>query len=255
MNVTINQLLNHKSARSYQDKPVENEKIDQIIRAVQQAPNWNNFQMVSIVTITNPEKRKKITKLCGDQEYVNLSPVFLVFCADYYRISLALGKLNQNLESVLKDIDTLIVGANEVGIAVGTAVAAAEALGLSTVPIGDARLHAKEMVVELELPKYVFPMVGLCIGYATENEDRIISPRLPKEAVCFENVYNKDLMGYIAQFDKTYADYLKTTDKKSSESDRNWSTNLACFYKEPYHYLGIAEALEQQGYPGKDREE
>lgn len=56
------------------------------------------------------------------------------------------------MESVLQDIDTLIVGANEVGIAVGTAVAAAEALGLRTVPIRDA-LHAKEMIAELELPK------------------------------------------------------------------------------------------------------
>ena len=68
----------------------------------------------------------------------------------------------QEFDSVVSQIDNLIVGANEVGIALGTAVAAAESFGLGTVPIGDIRLHAMEAVKELNLPKYVFP----CSDYA-----------------------------------------------------------------------------------------
>ena len=69
----------------------------------------------------------------------------------------------------MQDIDTLLVGAHEVGIALEAAVVAAESLGLGTVPIGDVRKNALEIVHELQLPEYVFPMLGLCIGYPAEE--------------------------------------------------------------------------------------
>lgn len=61
----------------------------------------------------------------------------------------------------MQDIDTLLVGAHEVGIALEAAVVAAESLGLGTVPIGDVRKNALEIVHELQLPEYVFPMLGM----------------------------------------------------------------------------------------------
>lgn len=42
---------------------------------------------------------------------------------------------------------------------------AAESFGLGTVPIGDIQLHAFEAIWELNLPQYVVPMLGLCVGY------------------------------------------------------------------------------------------
>lgn len=49
---------------------------------------------------------------------------------------------------------------------------------------GDIRLHALEAVRELNLPKYVIPLLGLYIGYPSENPS--IKPRFPKGAVYFE---------------------------------------------------------------------
>ena len=44
MNPVLEYLDNHKSIRNYKDQPLENEKLEQIIKAAQAAPTWCNGQ-------------------------------------------------------------------------------------------------------------------------------------------------------------------------------------------------------------------
>lgn len=152
MNEVMDTLLSHRSIRKYKERPVEEEILDQIVKAVQAAPNWVNLQHVSVIAIKDKARREKFSELCGGQKHIAQAPVFLVFCADFYRTWIACRQNGQPFEDAAGQIDNLIVGANEVGIALGTAVAAAESFGLGTVPIGDIRLHALEAVRELNLP-------------------------------------------------------------------------------------------------------
>lgn len=48
-------------------------------------PNWANLQHSSIVAVKKPERRRKFAALCGEQGHIAQAPVFLVFCADFYR--------------------------------------------------------------------------------------------------------------------------------------------------------------------------
>ena len=245
MNEVINTLLSHRSIRDYLNKPVEEEVLDKIIKAVQSAPNWCNIQHVSIIAVKDEERRRKFAKLCGNQKHIAKAPVFLVFCADYYRTWLACQMNNQSMDEVMNKIDNVIVGANEVGIALGTTVIAAESFGLGTVPIGDVRLNALEVIDELNLPKYVVPLLGLCIGYPAEDPG--IKPRLPKESVYFEEKYNQDLDELISQYDELYSSYLE----KRPWNNRvgNWTELVADFYKTPYdHYPEVSEMLEKQKF-------
>lgn len=245
MNEVMNTLLSHQSIRNYEDRPVEEEILDQIIKAVQAAPNWVNLQHVSIVAVKEKERREKFSKLCGNQKHIVQAPIFLVFCADFYRTWIACKSEDRQFDETLNQVDHLIVGANEVGIALGTAVAAAESFGLGTVPIGDIRLHALEAIQELNLPKYVLPLLGLCIGYPAEKPG--IKPRLPKEAVYFEEQYQQDLEPLLTQYDEVYARYLKERPWNSRVG--TWTQLAADFYRPPYnHYPEVSEMLRQQGF-------
>lgn len=246
MNGVMDTLLSHRSIRAYTDRPVEDEILDQIIRAVQAAPNWVNLQHVSIIAVKDPDRRKKFAALCGGQEHIAQAPVFLVFCADFYRTWLACRETNQDFDQVTSQIDNLIVGANEVGIALGTAVAAAESFGLGTVPIGDIRCHALEAVEELDLPHYVLPLLGLCVGYPAENPG--LKPRLPQKAVYFEERYQPEtLESLLARYDETYAVYLRERPWNSRVG--TWTQLAADFYKLPYnHYPEVPELLRRQGF-------
>ena len=246
MNEVMDTLLSHRSIRAYADRPVQDEILDQIIQAVQAAPNWVNLQHVSIIAVKDPDRRKKFAALCGGQEHIAQAPVFLVFCADFYRTWLACRETNQDFDQVTSQIDNLIVGANEVGVALGTAVATAESFGLGTVPIGDIRLHGLEAVKELNLPRYVLPMLGLCVGYPAENPG--LKPRLPKEAVYFEERYQPEIIeSLLAQYDETYAAYLRERPWNSRVG--TWTQLAADFYRLPYnHYPEVPELLRRQGF-------
>lgn len=243
-NNTINNMLSHRSVRSYTDKAVSDEELDIIIRSVQAAPNWVNLQLVSMIAVKDTDRRKRFADLCGHQAHIAEAPVFLVFCADYYRVVLACCEKGQTPDEVMQDIDTLLVGAHEVGIALEAAVVAAESLGLGTVPIGDVRKNAQEVIRELQLPKYVFPMLGLCIGHPANDPG--LKPRFPKQAVFFEETYNADLKDKFAEYDARYAQYLK--ERPWNNRVGNWTDLAADFYKHPYHYQGVADALREQGF-------
>lgn len=251
MNEVMNVLLSHRSIRAYTEDQVSEDVLDQILRAVQAAPNWVNMQHVSIIAVKDQERREKFSTLCGGQKQIAQAPVFWVFCADFYRTWLACAQDEQGFDKVVNQTDNLIVGANEVGIALGTAVAAAESFGLGTVPIGDIRLHALEAVWELSLPKYVVPLLGLCIGYPAENPG--IKPRLPKEAVYFEERYQPDLKAQLEEYDETYARYLK--ERPWNNRVGNWTELAADFYKQPYnHYPEVEDMLRRQGFAAGRKE-
>ncbi len=77
-------LLSHRSIRKYQNRPIEKEILDEILKAVQAAPNWVNLQHISAIVVQEQQRREKFAELCGGQKHIAQAPVFLVFCADFY---------------------------------------------------------------------------------------------------------------------------------------------------------------------------
>ena len=124
MNPVLESLFKHRSIRKYKNKPIENEKLETIIKAAQAAQNWCNAQHVSIVAVKNQACKEKIQKFCGDQPYISQCSVFLIFCADFYRTNLCFeknGKTPEDFKDYVTHIDTTIIGSHEVGIALQNA--------------------------------------------------------------------------------------------------------------------------------------
>ncbi len=151
MNEVVRTLTSHRSYRQYSEQPVEPDKLKIIIESAQAAPSWVHGQQVSIIAIKSPERRQQLSVLCGNQKHVAAAPVFLVFCMDFYRAKLASEMEGSSFESV-KDVDALLVGATDVGISLSNAIAAAESMGLSIIPIGGIRRNTKEVIDLLQLP-------------------------------------------------------------------------------------------------------
>lgn len=85
MNEVMKSLLSHQSIRAYTEQMVEEEKTDQIIRAVQAASNWNNLLHVSMIIVKEEERKEMFSRFCGGQNQITQAPVFLIFCADFYK--------------------------------------------------------------------------------------------------------------------------------------------------------------------------
>ena len=230
MNPVLESLFKHKSIRKYKEQPLEDEKLQLIIKAAQAAPTWCNGEQVSIIAIKDKARKELFQKLCWDQKYISTCSVFLVFCSDYYRMKLAFekaGKTNEIFEKYIKQLDT-------------------ESMGLGTVDIGAIRTKCLEVSKELNLPKYVIPVIGLCVGYPDDNPG--IKPRIPMSGVFFEDKYDVEkAKDGVNEYDNIFKKYLSERDTNSRDSD--WSKSISNIYentlqmsKEDY------PLLKQQGY-------
>lgn len=244
-NPVLAQMSDHRTVRSYSAEPVSEDELHAIVAAVEEGPNWCNFQHVSIVSVDDPVSRQRAYELCGRQEQVLEAPVFLMFCADFYRTWLACDCSEEVFDQVTNVADNIIVGATEVGIALGSATVAAEALGLGTCCVGAAREREPEMRELLHLPRYVFPVCGFCIGHAAEMPD--LKPRLPERAVFFRDRYDTELESVLALYDEAYRHYLAT--RSANRKEGSWSQEVASYYTIPYtRYEDIPEMLRHQGF-------
>ena len=82
---TINLLTNHRSIRKFTSAPVDDDLLGQLIMAGQAAASSSFLQGVTIMRVTDREKRAAFKDITGGQAYVEAAPEFLVFCADLSR--------------------------------------------------------------------------------------------------------------------------------------------------------------------------
>ncbi len=198
-------MLSHGSIRKFTDQLVDEDQLDIIIRAAQAASTSSFLQAYSIIDVKDPLVRTQLKKLCGDQDYVEKAPVFLVFCGDMHRIQSVCEATYESgwTESfVIATVDAALAGQN--------AMLAAESVGLGGVYIGSIRNYAQEVSELLKLPEEVYPIFGMCLGYPDEVSG--VKQRLPKQIV-----YHVD---HYTEMDDVI---LEAHDKKISDS---WSEGV-----------------------------
>jgi len=88
----------------------------------------------------------------------------------------------------------------DAALAMQSTICAAESIGLGVCPISMIRNIIEEVKVICELPKGVFPIAGLTIGWPDQKSK--ISIRLSQDIVTHLNKYNeKDLIHKINKYD------------------------------------------------------
>lgn len=60
---TLEAIKTRRSVRKFTDQPVEPEKLQAVLEAIQQAPSWSNRQCWSLVVVQDQEIRNKISEL------------------------------------------------------------------------------------------------------------------------------------------------------------------------------------------------
>lgn len=203
MNETISLLHNHASVRSFTNKPLTEDQREAIFKAASQTSSSSLLQAVSIIRITNPDLRKKVMQLSMDQPYIEEAAEFWIFCADFNR--------NHQIAPLvdIEYIEFLLVGTFDAGLMAQNALTAAESMGLGGVFIGAVRANINELSDLLKLPKYVIPLVGLCLGTPAGDKPEL-KPRLPQSMVLQENQYQPLDQEKLAIYDEAMLRYYES---------------------------------------------
>jgi len=145
----FNVMLNRRSQRKFENRDVEEWKLEMIFAAADTAPTAGGFQGFEIYHIKNQEIKDKLVEAANNQPYVN-APVVLVFCMNPKRI-----KLNFPPETIRK------FSQQDATLAAAYSQLAAHALGLSSIWIGMLDENKIRQVLSTELS----PSSILCAGY------------------------------------------------------------------------------------------
>lgn len=226
MNEAITTILNHRSIRHFEDKPLTDEQIKTIVACAQAASTSSFIQAYSIIGIKDQEKKKKLAELVGNQPYVENNGHLFVFCADLHRHKL-IGEYKQkevipSIESTEKFMVALIDSA----LAAQNAAIAAESMGLGICYIGGIRNNLDEVKKILKTPERVIPLFGMTVGYPAKIND--LKPRLPLEHVYHEEEYQQNYEVYVQQlkeYDEEISSYYE--ERTGGKRKDRWTEQMA----------------------------
>jgi FMN reductase [NAD(P)H] len=159
----FNTMLSRRSQRKFENKQVEDSKIEIIFAAADTAPTAGGFQGFEIYHIKDSEVKLKLVDAANKQPYVN-APVVLVFCMNPDRV-----KMNFPPD-ILKKFSL-----QDATLAAAYAQLAAHALGLSSIWIG---MIDEEKVMRALGTKYK-PSSILCLGYP----QKILQPKQKRSLI------------------------------------------------------------------------
>jgi len=242
MNPTLDLLHRHRSIRKFTDQPVGDDLLNQLVTAGQAAASSSFLQGVTIMRVTDAVKRVALRDVAGGQRYVEEAPEFLVFCADLGRPM----RMCRNHGGVPAEglTEQFVIATVDAALYAQNVVVAAESCGLGICYIGALRNDPATVSEILDLPKDVYPVFGMCIGWP--DQDPEVKPRLPISVMLKENSYSTEGEDeVIAGYDEVMRDYY--ANRSSNAKVQGWSeqmTGLLSKESRP-HMLGF---LQSQGF-------
>ena len=70
------------SCRSYLPKPIEKEKLDQLLEAARLAPSAKNLQDWRFVIVTDPKIKEKMMHAANEQKFILQAPAIIAACSN-----------------------------------------------------------------------------------------------------------------------------------------------------------------------------
>ena len=152
----MNSIFHRISVRKYEDRPVEKEKIMQILKAGMQAPSAGNQQPWEFYVVTNKEKIAELSKTTPYTGCAAKAPVVIVSA---YR---------------LEGLHVPAFAQIDLSIAQENIWLETDAVGLGGVWFGIAPVEENMEKVEkiLELPEGVHAFAMFALGYPAESREQ-----------------------------------------------------------------------------------
>jgi len=151
-NAVINNIMTRASVRSYTQQPVEDEKVEALLRAGMAAPTAVNKQPWHFIVVNDKATLGKIAELTPNAGMAAQAPLAIVVCGD----------MTKTLDGVARDF-----WVQDASAATENILLAAHGMGLGGVWTGlypDLE-RSKKIAGLLQTPDNIVPMCTLVIGY------------------------------------------------------------------------------------------
>ena len=177
----------HRSIRTFTSQDIDDGLLNDILMTGLRSSSSGNMQTWSVIVTRDEDRKRGLYELHLEQTMVLEAPVVLTFCADVFRMREWI-RVNNSKQS-FDDFLGFLTGAVDAIIAAQTISLAAESVGLGICYMGTTWWAADQLIEMLDLPKGVFPVTSLVVGYPAE--DPPLRDRLPLDMMVHQEKYQR----------------------------------------------------------------
>lgn len=159
----IEQIKIRRSIRRYLDKPVEDDKIIQLLESARLAPSGDNTQPWHFIVVKSELIRHKLIEVSNNQKWMLTAPVLVVCVGDIRSRIIDNVEISLNENSPQQELKLII---RDTSIAIEHIVLEANNLGLGTCWV--AWFTQEEIRPILNIPADKYVVCILTLGYANE---------------------------------------------------------------------------------------
>lgn len=180
-------MRNRKSIRKYADRDISKDVLNNLLEEATRASNTGNMQTYSVVVTRDRAMKERLSPSHFNQPMVKSAPVVLTFCADFNRFSHwceyrnATPGYDNFLSFFNASIDALLFAEDFCTLA--------EANGLGICYLGTTVYNPQQIIETLGLPRLVFPVATVTVGYPAEDPAQV--DRLPLGAIVHDETYHE----------------------------------------------------------------
>ena len=184
-------ITTRKTIRKYSSREVSNELLNKLLKEAERTPTMGNLQLYSVVITRSKEGKEALAPAHFNQPMVKNAAVVLTICADFRRTSI--WAENRKAVPGYSNFLSFMNATTDALLYTQTFCNLAEEAGLGTCFLGTTVYMPQLIIDTLKLPKLVFPVATITLGWPDENPT--LSDRLPLRAIIhqeqFED-YNAD---------------------------------------------------------------
>lgn len=172
-------IMNRRSARVFNHKPVSNDQIANILDMCRYTPSAGNIQNWMVIIIRDDEKKKSVGRACVNQSWLTKAPVLLVVCNEL-----------TNIQAVFRERGIRLYSRQNCAAFIQNILLAAHSIGLSTCWVGAFDDQAMRSI--LKIPEGVEVEAVIPLGYS--DVKGTAPKRHSLKSFCFfEEWGNKDI--------------------------------------------------------------
>jgi len=183
-------VLAHASVRSFEPDPVPDDVVAALEAALVRGPTSSALHSYTHVLVRDPERKRTIARLAGDQPWIDRAPLLIVGCADLRRAREATHL--QGYRYTAHDLRMLVSATADLTVGLQNASLVAQSLGFGTVMLGGVLNGSLEIAELLGLPRRVAPLVGLSVGRPAGGHWPAPRPRLPLRLLVHRETWSLD---------------------------------------------------------------
>lgn len=166
----MKEIINRRSIRKYEDKPVDDMQIQKLLRAAMYAPSAGNEKPWHFIVIKDRDNLNKITTFHPFTQMLKEAPLAILVCADTSNIKYDGAYWIQDIAASVQNI--LLQG---------------ESMGLGTCWCG---VYPRQELVDgmsklFNLPENIKPVSIIAVGHPAEKRE--VKERFDPDRVHYEN--------------------------------------------------------------------